>query len=305
MDSVLVISPSTLMHASLAYLSIELRTMDSIMTSQSSNLPLEILLLIRAYLVVGVTEILVVRSSSALSRYEKSLRCLLCASCLAYNQDVYGDDVWDWEQFSGACACFATEYRSISFHPPTLNPKFYDRQHWLEFYLSKKALRLIQNSCSSQSLANDSQVIWDLVSSVLQNYGCQSLCTRHTSRNPTSSIRNRNEPSSVLVVPREGLVYAAEESCIVLKRVERDLALSVEYPAPVLATSSPSTSMASSRGLSLDYGRADHCSSRAYGSFSEVVNTIFFAALSLPLSIITLFLTIVCFYSRPLAFRIL
>lgn len=289
------------MHASLARMSVELRTMDLIISSHNTALPLELLLLIRADLLVQLTDHLIMRSSTALQRYETSLLYLLCPECLAYHQDVYGDDVWGWDQFSGACACFTTRYRSIppsialrrtDFSPSTLNPKkFTNRQHWLEFYLSMKALRLIQSGCSSHSLADDPRVIWDLVSTVLEDYGCQSLRMHR-------SIRNRNETSSVLIVPHGRAVDAAEESCITLKRVERDLALSVEYSVPVLATSSSPMSQRST----------DHCSSTAFGRGSEVLDSlhaIFLAALSLPLSIVTLLLTIVCFYSRPLAFRIL
>ncbi|KAJ3753949.1 hypothetical protein EV360DRAFT_52564, partial [Lentinula raphanica] len=94
------------MHVSLACSSIEIRTVDAIINSQTAcTLPLEILLLIRAYLLIEVTNHLIIRSASALQRYERSLRYLLCPDCIAYNQDVYGNDVWGWEQFSGACAC--------------------------------------------------------------------------------------------------------------------------------------------------------------------------------------------------------
>ncbi|KAJ3875333.1 hypothetical protein F5051DRAFT_378020, partial [Lentinula edodes] len=195
MTPALEISRSTLMHASLAYLSDELRTMDSIISSHNAcSLPLELLFLIRAQLLIQVTDHLIFRSSSALQRYETSLQYMLCPECIAYNQDVYGNDIWGWEQFLGACACFTAKNPSISSpivlrrmdphlsnysisSPPTLNPKkFTNRHHWLEFYLSMKALRLIRRCTSEGTVVGDyERVIWDLVSNVLEGYGCQSI----------------------------------------------------------------------------------------------------------------------------------
>ncbi|KAK1220061.1 hypothetical protein PQX77_017187 [Marasmius sp. AFHP31] len=71
-----------LMHASLAYLSLETRTLDAIITIAHPPpiLPTEILLLIH-------------QSHSALHRYFRRL----CTECRSYNEYVYGDDPWVWD----------------------------------------------------------------------------------------------------------------------------------------------------------------------------------------------------------------
>ncbi|KAJ4485665.1 hypothetical protein J3R30DRAFT_3441069 [Lentinula aciculospora] len=329
MASALEISRSTLMHASLAYLSGELRTMDSIINAHSTySLPLELLLLIRQYLLIEVTDHLILCSSTALQRYEMSLRYLLCPECIAYNQDVYGNDVWEWEQFSGACACFtATRYRSISSlialrrldsllsgsmisSPASLNPKkFTNRHHWLEFYLSMKALRLFSSRSSPDSLVGDPKVIWDLVSSVLEGYGCQNVRARHSSLDRRFMLSSGGH-ECCLVVPQERFSVVTEHSSTTLKRVERDLALAVEYDS--LPTPRTISKLGRIERFSFDYSLSDHRSDPmiAKGKFalSKIANSlqsILLTTLSIPLSIVTLVLTVICFYSRPWAFRIL
>ncbi|KAJ4002190.1 hypothetical protein F5050DRAFT_1718198 [Lentinula boryana] len=315
---------STLMHVSLACSSGELRTMESIINFSRSgcSLPVELLLLIRAHLLIELTDHLIVRSSSALQRYETSLRYLLCPECIAYNQEVFGNDVWGWEQFSGACACFNTRYRSISspiairrmnsssptlsFH--TLDPKkFTNRHHWLEFYLSMKAHRLIQNHPYRGSVGGDSKAIWDLVSRVLEGYGCQSIRAHRSYAGRDLALSSRGV-ESCLIVPQERLLGVTED-CTTLQRVERDLALSVEYDSrPTCGTVSKLPRI---ERLSFGCGTSDRRSSvisKGKFALSKVANslqTVFLTALSIPLSIVTLFLTIVCFYYRPWAFRIL
>ncbi|KIK70531.1 hypothetical protein GYMLUDRAFT_278437 [Collybiopsis luxurians FD-317 M1] len=312
-ESALVISRSTLMHTSLALSSNSLKTLDSIVNSHHKSLtgysfPMEILLLIRAYLLVYVTDSLILRSSSALQRYETSLRYLLCPDCRGYNRSVYGGDVWKWEQFSGACTCFATRHRSISSpislwrrdsqipvssSPPALNPRrFVSRQHWLEFYLSMKALRLKQG----RRFSDDQQpVIWDLVSDVLDIYGCQRVQARdHCQEN-------------VVIVPH-GSFFDIEEASIALNRIRRDLALSMEYNLQPAVETTPFHSMLHRR-FSLHYKSRTAASEYDENSgllrLVDSVQSVFLAALFLPMSIMMLVLAIFCFYSRPRAFRIL
>lgn len=331
MTPALEISRSTLMHTSLAYLSDELRTMDSIISSHNAcSLPLELLYIIRAQLLIQLTDHLIFRSSSALQRYEASLQYMLCPECIAYNQDVYGNDIWGWEQFLGACACFTAKNPSISspivlrrmdphlssysiLSPSTLNPKkFTNRHHWLEFYLSMKARRLIRRRTLEGTVIGDyERVIWDLVSNVLEGYGCQSIRAHRAGAARSFALSSEGHPSCLVVpVPQEHFMSVAKEDCTTLKRVERDLALSVEYNVPQTSDliSKLSRTGRFSLGLATTSDRRSSVMPNSKLALLKVANSlqiIFLTALSIPLSVLTLALTILCFYSRPWAFRIL
>ncbi|KAF5312413.1 hypothetical protein D9619_002658 [Psilocybe cf. subviscida] len=186
-------SKSMLMHAALAYISPELSTLNDIIqcghnpnpativgpgnsksstkdgphTTRIPRLPTEILLLIRECLVPEVTAARQIQSQSALRAYELALRDLLCEDCVLYNLDIYGPNVWEWEQFTSACSCrepgVPKGYRSsrppserraggvklhhdghdsisVSAASTDVNPKqFLDAEHWLEWHLSREA----------------------------------------------------------------------------------------------------------------------------------------------------------------------
>jgi hypothetical protein len=180
-------SKFVLMHAALAYISPELSTLNDIIqrghnpaptpwnsfipsTSRTTlpRLPTEILLLIREWLVPEVTAARQIQSLNALRAYERALHDLLCEDCVLYNLDIYGSNIWEWEQFTSACSCrepgVPKGYRSstapserrtgaaklrdgcdsISVSPPAastdVNPKqFLDAEHWLEWHLSREA----------------------------------------------------------------------------------------------------------------------------------------------------------------------
>ena len=99
-------SRSTLMHASLANLTPELLTLDDILQT-TTQLPTELLLIIRGHLLCSLSADLIAQSAQTLAAYEQSLISLLCADCASYNTDIYGPNVWDWpwDQFSGPCLC--------------------------------------------------------------------------------------------------------------------------------------------------------------------------------------------------------
>ncbi|KAJ3978132.1 hypothetical protein EV361DRAFT_875342 [Lentinula raphanica] len=179
-----------------------------------------------------------------------------------------------------------------------------------------KASRLIRNRPYHGSADDiDSRAIWDLVSSVLEGYGCQSVRAHrpYGGRNFTSVRRYE----SCLVIPREPLLNVTEEnSNNTLQRVDRDLALSVEYtshPAHHHDTSSiypptrsdcptwQSTPVIDQRHSTVSENDHDFGLSGIVYSLQSIV----LAALSVPLSIVTVFLTIVCFYTRPGALRVL
>ncbi|PPQ77025.1 hypothetical protein CVT25_014842 [Psilocybe cyanescens] len=205
-----------LMHASLAYLTDEIRTLDDIIHNPSSSrkpfLPNEILLMIRGWLFPSMTAQLIEKSVAALEVYEQSLCEMLCSDCLAYNVDIYGPDIWNWEQFSCACTPAGNEdpheHRSARingrqrqehyYHEPIINSKatpdvtildkhFADAGDWLESYLSNEAARMvsrIRRRGKAYLLAEPSESgtwsltsvdIWEVVGSVLREFDCEAV----------------------------------------------------------------------------------------------------------------------------------
>ncbi|KAK0233577.1 hypothetical protein IW262DRAFT_1452105 [Armillaria fumosa] len=306
-----VTSRSTLMHASLAYLSDEVRTLDSVITSKSPlpsscssllAMPTEILLLIRSHLLLAVTTELIDRSASALKRYESSLRVLLCSDCIAYNQDVYGKDIWEWEQFSGACSCVDVATPRIRHRPTTtINPKrFVDRVHWLEHYLSRKSLRLLRGRSTPSTSSQD--VIWEAVSVVLEHFGCKVVMGSSRCRRFFPLLRDTN----VVVVP--------EMECeswwltgVTLNRVDRDLGLSLHHPdtledlvdgvVPLPSVSRSSRYSQQKQALTL----RSSILRPTIVNISDALSALF----AIPIAFATFILAILCFYSRPGAFRIM
>ncbi|KAF5392569.1 hypothetical protein D9757_002291 [Collybiopsis confluens] len=302
----LIVSRSALMHSSLALSDRSLQTLDSMIATGSRRnlrLPLELLILIRAQLLACLTNTLVLRSWSALQRYETSLRYLLCPDCRGYNQFVYGADVWEWEHFSGACTCSSTKCPSISspmslwqmtHHLPSLNPtpiitpsaidpkRFAGRQQWLEFFLSKKALRVKR---APDSIIAQRRVIWDLVSDVLDGYGCytESVCSRE----------------DIVVVPHRRAAAEEElEVSVILNRVERDMSLSADHKFFLYSASPVQLSLEHRiSGATATFGFFDT------RGIAHTIHTVFVAALSLPLTLFMLILAIFYFYRRPRAFR--
>ncbi|KAG7452157.1 uncharacterized protein BT62DRAFT_285478 [Guyanagaster necrorhizus] len=306
-----VTSRSTLMHASLAYLSDEIRTLDSVITSHLSHssllaMPIEILLLIRSHLLLAVTTELINRSTCALKRYESTLRALLCADCIAYNQDVYGKDIWEWEQFSGACSCTVTTNSTPTpriRHLPTatINPKrFVDRVHWLEYYLSRKSLRLLRGRSVSLNKSHD--VIWGAVSVVLGNFGCKVVMGSPCYRRFFPLLRDKH----IVVVP-EMECESWSLTQVTLNRVDRDLGLSLHHPN---ALEDPVDGFAPLPSVSRPFYHFHQKQSVIHRSsvlrptmenISDALNALF----AIPIAFMTFILAILCFYSRPGAFRIM
>jgi hypothetical protein len=328
--SAILTSRSTLMHASLAHISQELQTMDFIIQSASNaSLPTEILIIIRSWLFPIITAQLLAQSATALLAYEKSLRNLLCPDCVAYNLDIYGPDIWHWEQFSGACACLEIvepgrqKHAQIHTSKPNLgmlNPKqFYDSLQWLEHHLSNEtALHTIKyrhSSPDSVSLTN----IWDIVNDVLREFNCE---VNHESdaynRIERGQFRNKRDVVQIIPLQHDGLdskkttetepeTDANWRAYILLRRASRDLGLFLEYPQYFDASrsvASPSTRRWTNS--------SDTYIPSLYHHPKDLVSEVFcfitsFAAafLSLPITFATLTLTILCFYSKPQSFRIL
>ncbi|KAF9270782.1 hypothetical protein L218DRAFT_57127 [Marasmius fiardii PR-910] len=334
----IITSSSTLMHTSLAYVSIEIQTLDAIMSYPPHRyrdslpvLPTEILLLIRTYLFTDVTSDLVMRSYSALQRYENMLRQMLCTECLSYNEYVYGGDLWQWKDFSGACRCIEAAYlgsrqsytvnnaSSLTVMPP-LNPKrFISRRQWLEHYLSCKSLRFISCNLFDQHTHSLSPpAIWCIVRHVLQHFQCVGIRDISPPLPPSDSER-----SEILIVPvsdahspgSEGMSMSSDEwdTKIKLKRVERDLGLAVPYElrstpssqiSPLESSSVLSSTVPSVKRV-LNYSEKLSRMLRAMINTIPTIYTILVTTISLPVSFLTLVLTLVCYYCKPRAFTIL
>ena len=335
-ESAILTSRSILMHASLAHISQELQTMDFIIRSASSaSLPPEILIIIRSWLFPIITAQLLAQSATALLDYEKSLRNLLCPDCIAYNLDIYGPDIWHWEQFSGACACleiveqgrqlegYAQSHISKHTTPNLgmLNPKqFYDSLQWLEHHLSNEtALRTIKYRGSSSPNSASMTNIWDVVNDVLREFNCE---INHESEayNRIERGQSKNKRDVVQIIPLQHDRLDSEKTTetetdvnwrayILLRRASRDLGLLLEYPQYFDASRSV-TSRSTRRWTNSE--PSDTFIPSFYDHRKDLVSEVFcfiasFAAafLSLPITFATLTITILCFYSKPRSFRIL
>jgi len=342
-NSAIVTSRSILMHASLAHISRELQTMDFIIQNTSNaSLPTEVLIIIRGWLFPMITAQLLAQSATALLSYERSLRNLLCPDCVAYNFDIYGPDVWHWEQFSGACACLDIVEPGQQAHvrglhvqghgkrtnnnTGLLNPKqFHDSLQWLEHHLST-TLRTIKHRHSTFSNSIGSRQatltnIWDVVDNVLREFNCQ---VNHESDDMRAYNLVKREQCKikrdiVQIIPLQydldsEKITGAEADAnwrayISLRRASRDLGLLLDYPQ----------SFDASRSIASPFTRRSRWTSSSdtyiqsfYHHPEDLVPEVFcfitsFAAafLSLPITFATLTLTILCFYSKPRSLRIL
>lgn len=324
------------MHASLAQLSPAVRAFDSIILSRDTRLPTELLLLIRSHLLPLVTTRLLQSSTHALAQYESSIRGLLCFDCVIFNQEIYGPDIWQWEQFSGPCACARVSSMSTFDHsgtpnirepaPPKSNPKlFQDRLHWLEFHLSSESQHLLGPRVSPD---NRSQAIWRVVDEVLNDQDCRVLrgASDHSIYEffgKRTFSRGRNLATIVSAVTGldkgEGSSMGdSNTGCrnpeVILHQAKHNLGLDFEYDYEeslensIISHSRPCPCLL--RGLTID---SPTLYSFVFYAQSAVVNintlqtlaALIAACLSLPLTFATLVLTILCLYSKPQSFRIL
>ncbi|KAG6911337.1 hypothetical protein DXG01_001008 [Tephrocybe rancida] len=323
------ISRSILMHTSLAYLSPELRTFDSILRDSFDGtlrtaparirLPTEILLEIRLHLLPLVTTHLFRRSTHALARYENHLRKLLCQDCLLYNQEVYGPDIWGWEHFTGACSCKGirarvdegrTEYQPALEYCDLWNHEdaFPDCSTWLELYLSFESSRITGCPDAIRS-------IWEAVTLALKEHGCRlsDQIAQPANRYLSLPLRGMKVtldiPTPITIIPEHpghDLDSAPHSSGpLTLHRTSRDLGLSCAYE----------------RGLEVWKDVRYHTRTHPLppdpptSTFSiqsqaaEIASTMSIAvviAVSLPITIATVALALVCFYSpKSRALRIL
>jgi len=342
-DMVLRAAKAILLHTVLATLSSELTTLDEIIVHRSNCLPTELLLIVRAHLLSVLTTHLFLDSTHALSKYEKDLQRLLCPDCISYNYDIFGPDIWQWQQFSGPCHC-AQLPRDKPLRP-FINPQqFASPRHWLEHHLSLQIARL--SPAPSQTC-----FVWDVVNEVLHRHHCElvkedlddftptlgslpssSSADVHYYRRaigfyetmkprslPTVRIRPLN--SSLRSLENKGIGEVGQvgdtfRGDIILCRASQDLGLSIELtdvfssprepPASLPALALPGTDSSdismhrSTCLLSFYTSPVLHGVLKTYSFLSIVLG----AFITMPMTIATLALVIVCFYSRSIALRV-
>lgn len=173
-----MISASHLMHAALAYLSPELVALDRLITLHSQralvldapsssttliSLPIELLLDIRANLMQLTISDSKASTLIALSAHESAMCDSLCADCLVYNQQVFGEDPWGWSNYNGGCDCarigVSASRPEAQAEKPTAVVAHKDKHAWLEAHLS--------------TLTPSRAPIWDVAERVVGRLGCQ------------------------------------------------------------------------------------------------------------------------------------
>ncbi|KAF9015740.1 hypothetical protein BDQ17DRAFT_1341569 [Cyathus striatus] len=301
-------SRSRLIHAALAHVSPQVNTLDYIIHTPAH------------YVSASQHQIpflpLLHQSAVALKNYETSVRQLLCADCLAWNQDIYGADIWQWEQFSGGCACqdIGTGFQGRFRHPSRRKNAIHDSSHWLEFYLSCTLLRAAGHN-DFPIPSPSTSAVWHTVCDVLGFYGCEALCD-----GPANCPLVLDHPTSrnVIIVPLPSEVtrYERERTCsggsaadhlsqIILQRVSRDLGLGlddIDTEISVTPSAPRSSAGVPKRSVSIDWSRAIF--SHLLLSIFHIIAIIIGTCLSLPLTFATIAVTVFCFYSRPRCMRI-
>lgn len=339
-------SKSTLLHTALACTSPELQTMDYVIHNAyrqslpgSAVLPTEILLIVREFLLHTVTAQLIKRSTLALVAYEQSLRDLLCPDCISYNLDIYGPDVWQWDQFNGACACIESAEMHIGSRSSTgrvkephilaqpqsapgggiVNPKqFTDSSHWLEFHLSRETARRV-HSCipgAAESRPAPPADIWRSVSSMLRDYECEAIWDPEEAAHSRSHSRIVRRPFhfqrdviqiSALRHTHAHLAGAPEwQAQATLQRAVRELGLLLDY-AEEYSAYGPHVVPAT---YTLRWPSASNACYRGQDmvdlakALARVLLSLTVGCVSVPITFATLAVTLFCFYSRPRGFRV-
>ncbi|KAJ7292816.1 hypothetical protein C8J57DRAFT_7477 [Mycena rebaudengoi] len=308
---------STLMHAALAHVSPELREFDLLAFGRLrpnalsqrrslSSIPPELLLLIRSALLPLLISDLIKTSAASLRLYETSLRRLVCPQCTYYNEYVYGHDIWTWH-LSGPCSCVGEGFNTPTMSAVRLpNPKqFRDRHHWLETYLSRKSLRFRGLPVTSSS---SSAAIWDVVANVLRDYDCEAV-RRGLGRGVGMALLSRWDRQAILVVALRQKGNDSQTPRLLLRRATRDLGLCWAYSEPyqLLAAGFSHEFLTT---LELSHSTRLQCASdRLIATLlMQILDTIaapLTAILFVPLSCATLLFTVLCYYSKPGALRLL
>ncbi|KAJ7146248.1 hypothetical protein C8R44DRAFT_10469 [Mycena epipterygia] len=313
----LTITRSTLMHAALSHVSPELREFDLIAfgtlrtTTRSfprslSSMPTEILLLIRSQLLPVLIAHFIAISTAFLQRYEASLRRLICPQCTLYTEYVYGPDVWKWN-LSGPCSCIPNVA-----HTRRPNPKqFRDRHHWLESYLSRKSLRF---RGLSPQFPSSSAAIWDVVTEVLSEFGCEAIRMNPSRCGAGMALLSRWDRQFILVVPlrplhqKSGADYCTWTTRVLLGRLERDLGLGYTEPLRRLpGLTNTETFCTKTFCTTFEIPASSQGAPITAAFLLQILEAIIIplsAVFSVLFSFITLFFTVLCYYSKPGALRL-
>lgn len=286
------VSKQTLMFTSLVYHAPQLEALDTMISAPSSSLrlPIEIILLIRLHLFPILMTETTLETLSALSAYELSLPESLCPDCLTYQLDVYGADIWQWQQNQGFCKCTS----KADFNSPTGEGMvhFSDQGYWLENYLSCEVRRLRR---SVEPLPE--VTIGDAVSAVIETRGFELW--------PPASMHGYVQwfdvKSHLLITSQNGccdptLFFDLQQAKIILSlyfvnHTSPNPALIDEFST---CQHSPNENICDSSFIRYP---TDICIASDFVQAMVVIITA-------PLTFATTALRVMCFYSRPSSFRI-
>ncbi|TFK77542.1 hypothetical protein BDN72DRAFT_49138 [Pluteus cervinus] len=309
MDPTMVAFPAihtsrhALMYTSLVYLTPQIMTLDFMIAYPSGavHMPVEILLLIRRNLIPLIAELLVLHAQKALQNYGVKLSKSLCSDCFVYQHEVYGPDVWQWQQFRGACRCTGTTGMYLQLDDP---PYFPSPACWLVNYLSSEVRRLRHSHT-----AHFANAIGDAVSAALLRYG-YDLHVPTASGYAHEPLEWSDIHTRVLVVPR--LQYGNPTMTDDLTQVDALLSSTLFHAKLDYSHPASSDGLDTSRVQLQPFSMLKYCHTVMPSTFfststSDRMHTLLVliaAPFTIPLMILTMLLTICFFYARPASFRI-
>ncbi|KAL5535703.1 hypothetical protein ACEPAF_3797 [Sanghuangporus sanghuang] len=196
----LTVRPEDLLLACVAYSRPEMLALDKIISLHSQNalvlgaeveqsksiadLPVELLLRIRAELQSTLFASLKAEAAAALEQYQAALVEGICPDCFWWNSDVYGSDVWTWVEngYRGACSCAIVgdiDPRSPSETKRHILRKFQGidigtRGSWLRSYIQRTYL-------------DEKTSAWSFARGILAQFGCKHRFERPQSQYPPSA----------------------------------------------------------------------------------------------------------------------
>ncbi|KAL5534051.1 hypothetical protein ACEPAG_511 [Sanghuangporus baumii] len=196
----ITVRPEDLLLACVAYSRPEMLALDKIISLHSQNalvldaeveqsksiadLPVELLLRIRAELQSSLFASLKAEVAAALEQYQAALVEGICQDCFWWNSDVYGSDVWTWVEngYRGACSCAIVgdiDPRSPSETKRHVLRKFQGidigtRGSWLRAYIQRTYL-------------DEKTSAWNFARGILAQFGCKHRFERPQSQYPSTA----------------------------------------------------------------------------------------------------------------------
>lgn len=225
------VRPEDLLLASVAYSRPEVLSLDKIIELRSQNaldtsaeqaksiadVPVELLLRIRAELQSSLFAALKKEAAAALEQYQAALVEGICPDCFWWNSDVYGTDVWTWVEngYRGACSCAVVgdiDPRSPSETKRRTLSKFQGldigtRGQWLRAYIQRTYL-------------DEKTSAWSFARGVLAQFGCRHRFERALSPQcPSSAATTAIGPMPT--VPEESTTTTAVSGQLESKKTPR------------------------------------------------------------------------------------